>query len=305
MNRIKPQAEEKNLAPLALFVYNRLWHTQQTIKSLQKNELAADIVLFVFSDGPRSDADKAKVRAVREYVNKVTGFKKVAVIERDKNLGLAQSIITGVTEIVNKYDRIIVLEDDMVTSPYFLQFMNDALEFYKDEDKVISIHGYIYPLKPQLPETFFLKGADCWGWATWKRGWDLFEPDGKKLLVELKKKDLEAAFDLYGAYDYTGMLKNQISKKNDSWAIRWRASAFIHDKLYLQSGRPLIHNIGNDNSGTHRGTSNIFDSDLTYERVPVKKIPLEESEFVLREIEKYLKSSKRPFIIGALKRYWG
>jgi GT2 family glycosyltransferase len=192
--------------PIALFVYNRLWHTQQTVEALKKNKLAAESELFVFSDGARTGADKEKIRAVREYLKTVNGFKKVTVIEWNRNLGLAQSIISGVTQIVNRYGRIIVLEDDIVTSPYFLRFMNEALEFYKDEEKVISIHGYIYPVKAKLPETFFLRGADCWGWATWKRGWELFEPDGRKLLNELKAKKLTRRFDFDGAYSYTGML---------------------------------------------------------------------------------------------------
>ncbi|KAF0146422.1 MAG: hypothetical protein FD156_90 [Nitrospirae bacterium] len=293
------------LAPIALFTYNRLWHTRQTMEALQKNELAAESELYVFSDGPRSEADREKVRSVREYLNSASGFKKVTVIERDRNLGLAGSIIAGVTETVGRYGRIIVLEDDMVTSPYFLRYMNEALDYYKDEEKVISIHGYIYPVKTKLPDTFFLRGADCWGWATWKRGWDLFEANGQKLLAELKENKLETNFDLHGAYDYTKMLKDQINGENDSWAIRWRASAFIHNKLYLQAGRSLIHNIGNDNSGTHGGASKIFDSKLTLERVSVKKIPLEESALAVRAIEKYMKSSKQSFITRALKRYCG
>lgn len=292
------------LVPIVLFVYNRLWHTQQTVEALKKNDLASESELYIFSDGPRTDADKQKVRSVRAYLKTIAGFKKVTVIERDKNLGLAQSIITGVTEIINQYGRVIVLEDDMVTSPYFLKFMNEALEFYKDEERVISIHGYMYPVNAELPETFFLKGADCWGWATWKRGWDQFEPDGIRLLAELKKMNIEEAFDLHGAYEYTKMLKDQIAGKNDSWAIRWRASAFIQDKLYLQSGRPLIHNIGNDNSGTHGGDSKIFGSKLTNEVVPIRKIPLEEDKSALNEIERYLNSTKQPFIIAALKRRW-
>ena len=148
------------LAPIALFVYNRQWHTHQTIEALQKNDLADESELFVFSDGPRSEADRGKVQAVREHLNAITGFKKVSVIEKDKNLGLAQSIIAGVTEIVNKFGHIIVLEDDLITSPYFLQFMNEALEFYENEDKVISMHAYIFPVKGELPESFFHEG--CW-----------------------------------------------------------------------------------------------------------------------------------------------
>jgi len=294
MNREK-NTLEVDLAPIALFVYKRPWHTRQTVEALKKNELAKESELFIFSDGPKSEADKEKVFEVREYVKTIGGFKSVVTIEREQNLGLAQSIIKGVTEIVNKYGRIIVLEDDMVSSLYFLKFMNEALEFYKDEEKVISIHGYIYPVKPSLPETFFLRGADCWGWATWKRGWDLFEEDGTKLFHELKKKKLVKEFDINGAYPYSKMLKNQIKGKNDSWAVRWYASAFLQDKLTLYPGNSLIYNTGLDASGTHCSITNIYDAEISRKPVVINTIPVEENLFALKEIEKYLRSTKKSF----------
>lgn len=281
-----------DLAPIALFVYKRPWHTRQTVEALQKNQLADASNLTVFSDGPRAEADKEKVLEVREYLKTITGFNSVTVIERKQNLGLAQSIISGVTEIINKYGWIIVLEDDLVSSPYFLKFMNEALEFYKDEEKVISIHGYIYPVKTRLPETFFLRGADCWGWATWKRGWDLFEEDGTKLFHELKKKKLMKEFDINGAYPYSKMLENQIKGENDSWAVRWYASAFLKDKLTIYPGRSLIYNIGADKSGTHCGKTNVYNTEITVEPVPVRQIPIEENVFALKEIERYFRSLK-------------
>lgn len=162
-----------NLAPIALFVYNRPMHTRQTVEALLANELAAESDLIIFADGAKSGKDADAVQEVREYIHSISGFKSIKINEQDTNQGLANSVIAGVTEVVNESGRIIVLEDDMVTSPYFLNYMNDSLEMYKDEDKVISIHGYMYPVKEKLPETFFLQGADCWGWATWKRGYYL------------------------------------------------------------------------------------------------------------------------------------
>jgi hypothetical protein len=291
-----------DLAPVALFVYNRLWHTQQTVEALKRNEPAAESELFVFSDGPRTEADREKVRAVREYLKTIDGFKEVTVIERDRNLGLAQSIITGVTGIVNRYGKIIVLEDDMVTSPYFLRFMNEALEFYKDEAKVISIHGYIYPVKARLPETFFLRGADCWGWATWKRGWDLFEPDGRKLLNELRARKLTHGFDFDGAYGYTRMLEEQIKGKNDSWAIRWYASAFLQDKLTLYPGRSLVCNIGADASGTHCGISTMYDTEVTGKPVSIESILLAEDPIARKEIGCFLKYAAPGLVKNTIRR---
>ena len=285
-----------NLAPIVLFVYNRPWHTQQTVKALQNNDLAGESKLYIFSDAAKNDDEIENVEKVRKFIKVIDGFKNINIIEREKNYGLANSIISGVTEVVNRYEKIIVLEDDLVTSKYFLSFVNDALEFYKNENKVISIHGYIYPIKSELPETFFIKGADCWGWATWKRGWDIFELDGKKLLDELKEKNLMKKFDINGSYAYTKMLSGQIANRNDSWAIRWYASAFLKDNLTLYPGRSLVFNIGLDASGTHSGNTNLHDTVVTDRPVKLINIPIEENIFVLREIEKYFRMTKKNII---------
>ena len=282
------QAKDNSLlAPIALFTYNRLRHTRQTVEALARNELARESELVIFSDGPRSESDRGKVGPVREYIRTITGFKKVTIIERDCNQGLAGSIIAGVTEIVSRYKKIIVLEDDMVTSPFFLRYMNNALEFYQDEERIISIHGYLYPLQTRLPETFFLRGADCWGWATWKRGWALFNSDGLKLLAELKKHKLEKQFDLNGAFAYTKMLKWQARGALDSWAIRWHASAFLQDKLTLYPGTSLITNIGLDASGTHCSPTNRFEVVLADRPVKIGAIPIEEHASAKRALENY------------------
>ena len=174
------------LSPITLFVYNRPWHTRQTVESLQKNELADESDLIVFSDGEKTgvrsqnpegiiiNADDRRpttddrIKEVREYIKTINGFKSVRIVEREKNLGLANSIISGVTEVVNQYGRIIVLEDDMVTSPCFLRYMNDALDKYETDDRVICVHGYVFPID-ELPGTFFIRGADCWGCDMEKR----------------------------------------------------------------------------------------------------------------------------------------
>lgn len=267
------------LSPIALFVYNRLWHTKQTIEALRKNILASESDLIIFSDGPKNfEKSREEVLKVREYLKDITGFKNVRIVVREYNLGLAQSIISGVTEIINQFGRIIVLEDDMISSRYFLQYMNEALDLYEKESQVISIHGYAYPIGKQLSETFFLKGADCWGWATWKRGWDLFESDGRKLLKELEGKKLTREFDFFGSYPYTQMLRDQISGKNDSWAIRWYASAFLQNKFTLYPGKSLIKNIGLDGSGTHCRGDDAFE-DKSQEKdiaIKVKRIDVRE-----------------------------
>jgi len=260
-----------SLSPIAIFVYNRPDHTKRTIEALKKNELAAISDLFVFSDGPKdNNLSRSQVAEVRQYLKTISGFKSVKIIERLENQGLAKSIIAGVTEIVNIFGRVIVLEDDMITSQYFLQYMNEALDFYNNDDRVISIHAYIYPIKEKLPETFFLRGADCWGWATWKRGWDLFESDGQKLLDELKSKKLIKEFNFSGSYPYVQMLQDQIAGRNNSWAIRWYASAFLKNKLTLYPGKSLINNIGFDGSGTHCSGISKVGGEIAVDNIQIK-----------------------------------
>src|SRR3990170_4410030 len=172
-------------APILLFVYNRLIYTRITVESLKKNEFASESELFIYSDAAKTEKDKKLVAEVRDYIKTINGFRKVIIKESKENKGLALSITSGVSEILNKYDNAIILEDDLELSPFFLKYMNEALSLYEKEEDVISIHGYVYPVKKKLPETFFLRGADCWGWATWKRGWELFEDDAHTLFSEI------------------------------------------------------------------------------------------------------------------------
>jgi len=273
----------------------------QTVEALKKNELAQDSELFIFSDGWKNENDKPKVLEVREYLKTINGFKKVTIIERDKNWGLAANIIDGVTEIVNDYGRIIVLEDDLVTSQYFLRFMNEALEMYKYEEKVASIHGYIYPIK-DLPDTFFIKGADCWGWATWKEKWVIFEPDGKKLLEEVKRKNLAKEADFNGTYGFTKMLKDQIKGKNNSWAIRWYFSAFLRDILTLYPGKSYVKNIGFGFDATHtKNKTEMLDVELN-QSFKLEKFEVLENIEARRKIEVFFKSNKQSFTIKLLNK---
>jgi len=281
------------LSPILLFVYNRLWHAKQTIKALQQNELSRDSELYIYSDGPKNRKDTIVVDRVRSYLKQIDGFKTVRIIKRYKNWGLAKSVIAGISDIVSQYDKVIVLEDDLLLSPHFLRFMNEGLEFYRDDERVISLHGYIYPLEGQLPETFFLRGADCWGWATWRRGWDEFEEDGKKLLDELEQSELARKFDFDGNYPYFQMLRNQIQGKNDSWAIRWYASAFVKNKLTLYPGKSLVKNIGLDGSGRHCAMNDAFHGQICNKFIPIKKIPVEEHALARKQIIKYFQSNKK------------
>jgi len=290
------------LAPITIFAYNRPWHIQKTIEALKKNQLAKKSKLFIFSDGPKDEKDRKKVEEVRQYLREITGFKKITIIERRKNLGLANSIIAGVTEIVNKYGGIIVLEDDLITSSYFLKFMNEGLNFYEKEKKVVCIHGYVYPVKAKMPETFLLKDPGCWGWATWKRGWKLFDYDGRKLLMELNKRNLTPEFDYNNSYPFTNMLEDQIEARVESWAIRWYASLFLKNKLTLYPGRSLVFHSGDDGSGTNSRVSDQFKVKLSAQSINIKDMPIKENAVVLREYIRYFRSIQPSFILRAGKK---
>lgn len=279
--------------PILLFVYNRLEHTRRTVESLLANQEISQHELIVFSDGPKTVVDSSSVNQVRDFISKIKGFQSVTVYRSKTNKGLSRSVIDGVTEVLKRFDRCIVIEDDLVLSPHFLSFMRDGLSKYAADSRVASIHGYVYPADSVLPTNFFMKGADCWGWGTWKRAWDLFEPDGSKLLEQLKKRGLINEFDFGGSYAYSELLKKQIEGKVDSWAIRWHASIFLQGMLTLYPGRSLVHNIGNDRSGTNSGKYNIFDVSLPKSPLSVTDIEVEPSEAGYKAFVEFFTQNKQ------------
>lgn len=265
-------------APILLFVYNRPEHVRRNIQALLKNELAAESELFIYSDAAKDETSQAAVKEVRAFIRSIQGFKKITITERAENWGLARSIIDGVTTLINRYGRVIVLEDDLVVAPHFLQFMNDALETYRDEERVGHIQACDFTHDPSLPDTFLIKWTGSWGWGTWDRAWKHFNADGKALLTELESRKLTYTFDFNGKYGYTRMLRRQIEGKNNSWAIRWNASLFLKGILSLNVGKSLVQNEGFDGSGTNCGGGGSYASELYMERLPVKKIsPIEEN----------------------------
>ena len=275
-------------APILLFVYNRPEHTCRCIESLTRNALAADSTLYIYADGAKDTTQQSAVDEVRSYLRTISGFKTVNLIERKENWGLARNIIDGVTTQVNRYGKVIVLEDDLVVAPYFLQFMNDALETYKDEPKVGHIQACDFTQDPSLPDTFLIKWTGSWGWATWERAWKHFNPNGKALLEELEQRKLTYTFDFNGKYGFTRMLRRQIEGKNNSWAIRWNASLFLKDILSLNVGRSLVQNEGFDGSGTNCGGGGLYASNLHLAPLPVQKIsPIEENKAARQAFVRY------------------
>jgi hypothetical protein len=299
---------QNQFAPIALFSYNRPRHLRQTVGTLLKNSEAAQSDLFVFSDGAKNNLAVEAVREVRQYIKTITGFKSLTIIERPENYGLGKSIIEGVTFVCDKFSKVIVLEDDLVTSPFFLKFMNDGLKCYESEEQVASIHGYALPVKQELSQTFFVRGADCLGWATWKRAWDLFEPEGQKLYDELLRSRLTDRFDLDGAYPFTQMLKDQIAGKNNSWAVRWHASVFLENKLTLTPQKSFVRHIGNDGTGTNFGVDDMLDTELAERPVTVGGIQIVESLEARSATAQYFvarfAANKDSLLRRAMQRVW-
>ena len=275
-------------APILLFVYNRPSHTRRCIESLLKNSLASESHLFIYADGAKDESQQETVNEVRSYIRSIQGFKQVTLIERNENWGLARNIIDGVTTQVNRYGKVIVLEDDLIVAPYFLQFMNDALETYKDEPKVGHIQACDFTQDPTLPETFLIKWTGSWGWGTWDRAWKHFNPNGKELLKKLEERKLTYTFDFNGKYGFTRMLRRQIEGKNNSWAIRWNASLFLEDILSLNVGRSLVQNEGFDGTGTNCGGGGLYSSNLHLNKLNVIRInPIEENQEARKAFMRY------------------
>jgi hypothetical protein len=253
----------ENLAPIILFVYNRPEHTRQTVEYLSKNRLAESSNLFIFSDGPKNDKDKQKVFEVRKYLKRIKGFKEIKIVEREKNLGLANSVISGVNQIFKSYEKVIVLEDDIISSPSFLKFINDAFDFYKADEKIFSVSGYPYPVK--IPDSyshdvFVAHRASSWGWGTWKDRWEKVDWEINDIIKSIKAKILlnKAGEDLLP------MLKAQIKGEVDSWAIRWTYAQLKNNAFCLYPVKPLCKNIGTDWSGTHSSSSKKLNVELDF-----------------------------------------
>ena len=293
-----------NPAPVILFVYNRVDHTKRTVDSLLNNKLATTTKLFIYSDGGKNDEDIVKVEKVRDYIRHINGFEKVEIIERQKNLGLANSVISGVTEIINQLGKVIVLEDDIVTAPTFLNFMNDALIFYESNKSIFSVSGYPYPIK--IPDSykkdvFISYRASSWGWATWKNRWDKVDWDVKDFKTFSHNKNLQIKFN-QGGEDLTPMLMAQMKGEIDSWAIRWNYAHYKNNVYCLLPIFPLCKNIGTDKSGTHSSSSQKFDVilDNNVEKINLANDLIPEVEIIER-IKKKVKPSFFRYIINKIR----
>jgi len=294
-----------SLAPIVLFVYNRPWHTQKTVEALKKNELAEQSDLIIYADAPKNDQAGSKVQEVRSYLKTISGFKSIKIVEREENWGLAKSIITGVTEVVNHSGKIIVLEDDIVTSPAFLSFMNQALDFYQSEQKVWHISGWNYPIDLSgLGEVFLSRVMNCWGWATWADRWAHFEKNPVSLIRNWTDQQ-KLHFDLDGSGVFWHQVMANAEGKLNTWAIFWYAVIYSNNGLCLNPTITYVDNIGHDGSGVNCGNSQtIKRTNITLEtNVHVKWLTrIEESSLAIEAIKLYYRTQRKSFLSRVINK---
>lgn len=251
----------QELAPIVIFTYKRLDTLKQTIAALQKNDLAKKSKLYIFSDAAKSEIDKEAVETVREYIQSINGFRTITIFESKFNKGLATSIIEGVSQVLNNYEAVIVLEDDLISTSNFLDFMNQSILNYKNEEKVFSISGFSFNLHIEnnyLCDSYFLNRGWSWGWATWRDRWNKVDweiSDYNEFIKNIKDQKLFAE----GGSDLNGMLKKQMEGNLDSWAIRWFYNQFKVGGLTLYPVKSKIINNGFGMDATHtKGSSNRY-----------------------------------------------
>lgn len=244
------------LAPIVLFVYNRPWHTEQTLNALELNILADKSTLYIFCDGSKHEVSEEgleNIKKVRDFVKTKQWCEKVEIIERDTNLGLAANVIDGITTVVNKHGSVIVLEDDLITSQYFLTYCNEGLEMYESASNIYAINAFQFPLDINKTDTFLCPlSTSSWGWATWKDKWNCFQENIEFKDVIQNHDVLRRRFNI-ADYDYASMLNN-----HKSWAIKWYYSVFLMNGLGLFPTKSLVENIGFDGSGENCGIEEVY-----------------------------------------------
>jgi hypothetical protein len=292
----------QNLAPIALFVFNRPEHTRRTLKFLQANLLAEESRLFIYADAAKTEKDEENVQAVNEIIASVDGFKSIKIIRQQQNLGLAQSIINGVTELINEYGKVIVFEDDLLSSPYTLQYFNEALNRFQNEDKVMHISAYMYPLAfaDDLEETFFYRAVHSWGWATWQKSWNNFNPDIDDLMQQFDNQKINQ-FSVEGKMNFWNQMKGFKAGKNNSWAIRWYASVFLKQGLSLNPSKSLIHNIGHDGTGIHSNIENIYAVNIHQHAITAFPDLIKENNKAYEMVRNFLANRKGSFLQRILR----
>jgi hypothetical protein len=285
---------------IAIFAFQRPDHLRQVLYSLACQSTPCVFPIFLFLDGPRTVADTEAVEGCRAVASEVAYLLQISIISSEVNRGLYRSLTDGISAVLADHERVIVIEDDIVVAPYFLDYMCDALHCYAENPRVASIHGYIPPISRPLPETFFLRGADCWGWATWRNRWSLYRHDAAAMAAEIRGRGLARAFDLGGRVPNLRLLDERAAGRSSSWAICWHASCFLADRYTLHPGRSLVRNIGLDNSGEHCAPSVSLEAVLTDTPLPVLRQKVEENPAIVAAFARQI--APAPLPLRVLKR---
>lgn len=298
----------RNLAPIIIFTYNRPQHTRRMLQALERAELADESEVFIFSDGAKNANSIDAVNKVRAIIAEPWHFKNITIIERKQNMGLAQNVITGVSDIIAKYGKVIVLEDDLEIAKVGLRYFNDALDAYEEEEKVMEISGYMYPVKnaEKLPETFFFRVANSWGWATWARAWKLYNTDIDALTADFDKEKIKR-FSIDHTENFWKQVKEFKTGKINSWAIRWYLTLFNNNGLALYPRHSMIQNMGTDGSGTHSDADNAYRVELATETITYFPKEIEENKEAYEAIKYFYKHRKGSLFARAVryaKKQW-
>lgn len=296
--------ENVDYAPIVLFAFNRPEHLKLALNALSQNAEFHSSPFFIFCDGPRNAVDRLDIDKTRMIANQWSHPNKT-VIESDINLGLATSVMSGLNQILETYDVVIVLEDDLVVDEFFLNYLNRALKKYKNNRQVMQISAYMFPIPEFLErsEALFLPNISSWGWATWKRAWSFFDKNAINWELLLGDKKMRRVFDINGSYAYSDMLLRQMIGKIDSWAIRWNWSVYRSSGLVVYPPFSLVRNIGFDGSGTHCVKSNIGSTKLRSRIEPIKfseDVRVRKEDMVF--IEAALKRLSGPIYMRLIKR---
>jgi len=288
---------------IALFVYNRPWHTQQVLSGLKRNKLQK---LYIFSDGAKNEDDKKSIQEVRELITLID-WCDAEIIKSETNKGLARSIVDGVNYVLTKHPRIIVLEDDCLPSPDFIDFMERCLDRYENSSGVMSITGFNMIEIPQnyLYDIYFFYRSSVWGWGTWRRAWEKFSFDEKNYTECIDNKIIQKEFNR-GGTDLSAMLKAQIEGKINSWAIKWAYTHYKYKGVCVHPVMSRIKNIGFDGSGTHCETDDKYNEiNINFDsRETNEGLRLPDEIFIDSIVEKrYLKKIKLPLIQRIKRRF--
>ncbi|HJU84395.1 MAG TPA: glycosyltransferase family A protein [Holophagaceae bacterium] len=293
----------KVFAPIAVFGFNRPQHLERTLQSLAANPEAADTPIHLFCDGPRGPEDEALVAEVHALMDRFAEGRRAATVHKSPvNLGLAASITQGVARILEDHDRFIVVEDDLVLSPHFLKFMNEALEAYRDRPEVGCVTGYMYPVPLREPKAVLLPFVTSWGWGTWGDRWKDFNPDGRSLAREIARQGRRREFDLNGSFHMWGMLQDQVHGYNSSWWIRWQATLFLKGSLTVWPGMSLLLNKGMDGTGTHCGPQSHLEGLLADRPIEVDGTLTAPSSAYMEAIQAFLAPHRHSDFMMAIRR---